>query len=145
MRTIFLSFSSTILALVAGCHEDCPEECPYEVGESCRVEKLQPQESFEIYSAELISTRCSSAQEREPWSVAEGTCKNGGRVLITSTGYGGETRIYDADGNFVALRSGSDIVDQCHNGWTSTYSCQDAEVTQVHCGNLFKVGQPLEL
>ena len=121
----------------------CRSQCELAAG-GC-VER--PLEDFEDLDGtiELWSQVCSGVDAPFPF-VVSGACADGKFVVMTGGGYTVEHRYFDDEGSFVALTTGTDVIDPVCMGqgyWPERVACEEGVVTEVHCGTNYKVGDPL--
>lgn len=58
----------------------------------------------------------------------------------------GEHYFFDSSGKFLGLTTSTDVIDETCQGrgyWPERVTCTGATVTRVHCGTVWKVGDPL--
>lgn len=122
--------------------ERCRAQCELAAG-ACVERELDAFESFDETLA-LWSQRCPDAGEARSFPfVVAGRCRDGMRVLYTGGGFTTERRYFDATGSFIALTTGTDVVDQECGGrgyWPEPVVCEAPVITAVHCGRGYEVG-----
>ncbi len=150
-----------IVILVAGCPEldvvldPCRSQCELAAG-GCEE---QPIEDFEDFATtaeawreeleDLTPTDTNGDGNQDLPFVYAGQCADGTLFLYRGTGFTVLIHFFDAESEeFVALRTGTDVVDPVCSGrgyWPERVECENATVTEAIVGAGFAAGDPIEL
>lgn len=80
--------------------------------------------------------------------LVRGSCADGSQVLVYSTGYNGERRIFSPDGAFSSLVAFTDTGSSpCYGQgfWPAFPKCEMPTVSETLCGQAVEAGEPMIL